>query len=123
MPSTERLAAYRAQDFQATLSPWSADYPDVDTFARPFGQTDTGAAGRVGYSDPEVDELLEQGISELDPEARTQVYVQIQQALIEAAPYIILYQPSLQRAARAAVQGVTTHSVYMMNLRNASKTE
>ncbi len=123
MPSTERLAAYRAQDFQATLSPWSADYPDVDTFARPFGQTDTGAAGRVGYSDPEVDELLDQGISELDPAARTEIYVQIQQKLIEAAPYIVLYQPLHQRPASAAVQGVTTHSVYMMNLRNASKTE
>jgi peptide/nickel transport system substrate-binding protein len=123
MPSTERLAAYRAGEFQATLSPWSADYPDVDTFARPFGQTDTGAAGRVGYSDPEVDELLDQGVSELDPAARTEIYVQIQQKLIEAAPFIVLYQPLHQRPASAAVQGVTTHSVYMMNLRNASKTE
>ncbi|MBX3071176.1 MAG: ABC transporter substrate-binding protein [Thermomicrobiales bacterium] len=121
MPSAERLAAYRAQDFQATISPWSPDYPDVDTFATPFGQTDTAAAGRVGFSDPEVDEWLRQGISETDPVARTQIYVQVQERLIEAAPYIVLYQPVAQKAARAIVQGVTTHAVYMMNLRNASK--
>ncbi|MCC6945572.1 MAG: ABC transporter substrate-binding protein [Thermomicrobiales bacterium] len=121
MPSAERLAAYRAQDFQATISPWSPDYPDVDTFATPFGQTDTAAAGRVGFSDPEVDEWLRQGISETDPAARTQIYVQVQERLIEAAPYIVLYQPVAQKAARAIVQGVTTHAVYMMNLRNASK--
>jgi ABC-type transport system substrate-binding protein len=95
----------------------------VDTFARPFGQTDTGAAGRVGFSDPEIDELLDQGVSELDPAARTEIYVQIQQKMIEAAAFIVLYQPLHQRPASAAVQGVTTHSVYMMNLRNASKTE
>ncbi len=122
MPAAERLAAYRAQDFQATISPWSPDYPDVDTFATPFGQTDTAAAGRVGFSDPEVDEWLRQGISETDPATRTEIYVQVQQRLIEAAPYIVFYQPVSQKPARANVQGVTTHAVYMMNLRNASKT-
>lgn len=121
MPAAERLAAYRGQDFQVTLSPWSPDYPDVDTYATPFGQTDTAAAGRVGFSDPEVDELLRQGVSETDPAARTEIYIQVQQRLIEAAPYIVLYQPVSQKAARANVQGVTTHAIYMMNLRNASK--
>lgn len=123
MPGAERIAAYRAQDFQATISPWTPDYPDVDTYATPFAQTDTAAAGRVGFSDPEVDEWLKQGIAETDLEARKQIYIQIQQRLIEAAPYIVLYQPVDQKPARNVVQGVTTHSVYMMNLRGASKTE
>jgi peptide/nickel transport system substrate-binding protein len=123
MPGVERVTAYRNQEFQATISPWAPDYPDVDTFATPFGQTDTGAAGRVGFSDPEVDDLLRQGISEQDPAARTEIYVQIQQKLIDAAPYIVLFQPNEQKVARSVVQGVTTHPVYMMELRNASKTE
>ena len=71
MPGTERIALYRAGDFQATISPWTPDYPDVDTYAGPFARTDTAAARRVGYSIPQVDALLDQGLSELDPAKRT----------------------------------------------------
>lgn len=121
-PSTERLTAYRAGEFQATLSPWTPDYPDVDSYASPFARTDTAAAGRVGYSDPEVDALLDQGVSELDPAAREEIYIQIQQKMIEVAAFHVLYQPVDQKAARAVVQGAAIHSVYQLQLRNASKT-
>ncbi|HRA47896.1 MAG TPA: ABC transporter substrate-binding protein, partial [Thermomicrobiales bacterium] len=60
-PGTERLAAYRAGDFQATLSPWTPDYPDVDSYTSPFARTGTAAAKRVSFSDPEMDKLLDQG--------------------------------------------------------------
>lgn len=118
---TDRIARYRAGDFQMTISPWTPDYPDVDSFAAPFGKTGTAAAGRVGYSDPEVDTLLGQGISELDPAAREAIYVTIQEKMIEAAAFLVLYQPLDQRPARATVSGATTHSVYQLNLRGATK--
>jgi peptide/nickel transport system substrate-binding protein len=121
MPGAERVAAYRAQDFQATLSPWTPDYPDVDAYAGPFARTDTAAAGRVGYSDPEVDALLEQGLAELDPAAREPIYVAIQEKMISAAPYHVLYQPIDQKSARANVQGAAIHSVYQIQLRYVSK--
>jgi peptide/nickel transport system substrate-binding protein len=123
MPGAERLAKYRAGDFQMTISPWSPDYPDVDTFATPFGQTETAAAGRVGYSDPEMDQLLKQGLSELDPTKREEIYVKVQEKMIDAAAFLVLYQPTAQKPASAKVQGAATHSVYQINLRNASKTE
>ena len=122
-PGAERIAAYRAGDFQMTLSPWSPDYPDVDSFAGPFARTDTAAAGRVGYSDPEVDALLDQGLSELDPAAREQIYVTIQEKMIDACAFIVLYQPVDRKAARSVVQGASTHPVYMIQLRGVSKTE
>jgi peptide/nickel transport system substrate-binding protein len=121
-PGAERIAAYRAGDFQMTLSPWTPDYPDVDSFAGPFARTDTAAAGRVGYSDPEVDALLDQGLSELDPAAREQIYVTIQEKMIDACAFIVLYQPVDRKAARAVVQGASTHPVYMIQLRGVSKT-
>ena len=120
---TDRIARYRAGDFQATISPWTPDYPDVDSFAAPFGRTGTAAAKRVGYSDPEVDALLDQGLSELDPAKREAIYVQIQEKLIEAAAFLVLFQPLDQRPARANVSGVSTHSVYQLALRGAAKTE
>jgi peptide/nickel transport system substrate-binding protein len=122
MPGAERIGAYRAGDFQATLSPWTPDYPDVDTYAGPFGRTDTAAAGRVGYSDPEMDTLLDQALAELDPTKREALYVQIQEKMIDAAAFIVLYQPVDRKAARAVVQGATVHPVYQIQLRGVSKT-
>jgi peptide/nickel transport system substrate-binding protein len=121
-PGDERLAAYRAGDFQATLSPWTPDYPDVDSYCGPFARSNTAAAKRVGYSDPEVDKLLDQGLSELDPTKREAIYVQIQEKMIDAAAFHVLYQPIDQKAARAVVQGAEVHPVYQLQLRNASKT-
>lgn len=123
MPGAERLAAYRAGEFQATLSPWTPDYPDVDTFATPFFRSETAAAARVGFSDPEIDALIDQGLSERDPERRTEIYVDIQTRMIDHCPYIVLYQPTDRKPASIRVQGAMVHSVYQLNLRNASKTE
>jgi peptide/nickel transport system substrate-binding protein len=121
-PGAERIAAYRAGEFQATLSPWTPDYPDVDSFAGPFGRTETAAAGRIGFSNAEVDALLDQGLAATDPVEREAIYVRIQEIMIETAGFIVLYQPIDQKAARSVVQGVTLHPVNMIQLRGASKT-
>lgn len=121
-PGAERIAAYRAGDFQMTLSPWTPDYPDVDSYAGPFGRTDTAAAKRVGFSNPEVDALLDQGLAETDPAKREEIYVRIQQIMIENAAFVVIYQPIDQKPARTTVQGVTVHPVNQIQLRFASKT-
>ncbi len=121
MPGADRLQQYREGKLQFTFSGWSPDYPDVHTYAEPFGATGGAAAKRVGYSNPRVDELLAQGIAELDPEKRKQIYIELQQILIDDAPFLVLEQPVDRKPATKAVQGVGTHSVYMIQLRNASK--
>ncbi len=77
MPEADRLQSYREGKLQFTFSDWAPDYPDVHTYAEPFGKTGGAAAKRVGYSNPRVDELLAQGIAEFDPEARKAIYVEI----------------------------------------------
>jgi peptide/nickel transport system substrate-binding protein len=123
MPGVERLGNYRNKDFQATISPWTPDYPDTDSYATPFFQTDTAAAARVGYSNPEVDELIKQGVSETDPVKREEIYLKMQQMVLPDLPYIVLYQPVDRKPASVKVQGVTVHPMYIINLRNGSKTE
>jgi peptide/nickel transport system substrate-binding protein len=123
MPGNDRVGKYRAGEFQTTISPWSPDYPDVDTYATPFFQTDTAAAGRVSYSNPEVDDLLKQGLAETDPAKRDAIYLQIQELVLPDIPFIVLYQPIYRKPASVKVEGVTVHPIYMMNLRGASKTE
>jgi ABC-type transport system substrate-binding protein len=122
MPQAERLQAYRDGALQFTFSGWSPDYPDVHTYAEPFGKTGGAAAKRVGYTNPRVDELLDLGIAEADPEARKAIYVEIQEILIDEAPFLVLEQVVDRKPASVAVQGVTTHSVYQLQLRFASKT-
>jgi peptide/nickel transport system substrate-binding protein len=122
MDGTERITLYRAGGLQSTISPWTPDYPDVHTYAEPFGRTGVAAARRVGYSNAQVDSWLDAGIQELDVAKRTQIYIDIQKQLIEDCAFICLYQTVDQKPARTNVQGVTTHSVYQIQLRYASKT-
>ena len=122
MDAAKRLEDFRNGKLQFTISGWSPDYPDVHTYAEPFGRTNTAAAKRVGYSNPEVDAALDAGIAETDPAKREQLYVDIQKRLIEDAPFLVLYQPIDQKAASKAVQGAATHSVAMIQLRGVSKT-
>jgi peptide/nickel transport system substrate-binding protein len=122
MDDATRLEEYRAGKIQFTVSPWTPDYVDIHSYAEPFGRTDTAAAARVGYSNPDVDALLDAGIAESDTEARSAIYQEVLRTIITDAPFLILYQPTDRKPASTAVQGVATHSVYMLNLRNASKT-
>ncbi len=121
MDGAKRLEEYRAAKLQFTVSGWSPDYPDIHTYAEPFGRTGTAAAKRVGFSNDAVDQGLDQGIAETDPEQRKAIYVDVLSTIIDEAPFLILYQPLDQKAATSAVQGVTTHSVFMLQLRGASK--
>lgn len=122
MDAAKRLEEFRNGKLQFTISGWSPDYPDIHTYAEPFGRTDTAAAKRVGFSNPAVDAALDRGITQTDPEQRRADYVEVLSTIIDEAPFLVLYQPIDQKAATASVQGVATHSVFMLQLRNASKT-
>lgn len=124
MDPETRITEYRGGKLQFTVSPWTPDFPDVDSYAVPFAHSgDTGtAARRVGYGTPDLDAILDAGLYELDPARRAQLYLDVQRRLIEDAPFLILYQPLDRKPASAAVQGVAPHSIYQLQLRNASKT-
>ncbi|MFN8591426.1 MAG: ABC transporter substrate-binding protein [Thermomicrobiales bacterium] len=123
MDSAQRLEDYRASKLAFTVGPWTPDFPDIDAYAGPFGRSGTAAAKRVGYSNPDVDKLLDEGLAEQDPDKRAKIYAEVLTHIIEDAPFLILYQPVDQKPAAKAVQDVQTHSVYQLYLRNAYKSE
>ena len=52
-----------------------------------------GESNYGGYSNPRVDELLEAGRAETDPDARSAIYAELAQIITDEAPYIfLLYQ-------------------------------
>jgi peptide/nickel transport system substrate-binding protein len=64
----------------------------------------------TGYSNPEFDELVEEGRSMSDFDARYPIYEQANQILVDDAPYVYLYSPLAFRAHTTAVHGYVTRS-------------
>lgn len=66
---------------------WCADYPDPENFLDILFHT--GSQQNLGgYSNPEIDRLLEQARIEPDVTARMALYAQIEQQLVDDAPAI-----------------------------------
>lgn len=61
----------------------------------------------VGYNNPEVDRLLEEGRSTLDEAERKDIYKQLEEVLLEDAPFIFLYWRPQAEACAANVKGYT----------------
>ncbi|MDQ4045396.1 MAG: ABC transporter substrate-binding protein [Chloroflexota bacterium] len=60
-----------------------------------------------GYANPEMDALIQAGLETQDREARAAIYQQIQELIIEDAPWINLYTSSTYEGARDRVRGFT----------------
>jgi peptide/nickel transport system substrate-binding protein len=64
-------------------------------------------ANSTGYSSPTVDKLLDQGNSTYERDARKKIYAQIEQQVIDDAPYVWIFYPSEDAPMRTAVQNYT----------------
>jgi oligopeptide transport system substrate-binding protein len=70
-------------------SGWIADYPDPQDFLDVlfYGQS---LDNDTEYANPEVDKLLEQARVEQDPEKRMQIYQQVEEIIVNDAPWVPL---------------------------------
>ncbi len=64
------------------LYSWGADYPDPSNFLDLLFHTDSHY-NVSGYTNPEVDALLEQARTELDPTKRLDLYHQVETMLLD----------------------------------------
>ena len=64
----------------------------------------------TGYSNPEFDELVEQGRQVADFDERYAIYEQANQILVDEAPYVYFYNVTFRRAMTPNVQGYVTRS-------------
>jgi peptide/nickel transport system substrate-binding protein len=72
---------------------WSANSNEASAYDRLFGALGGENASYSSWSDPVIDDLLDQVLTTLDDDARTQVFTDIQMQLHEDPPFIYLYQP------------------------------
>jgi peptide/nickel transport system substrate-binding protein len=65
-----------------------------------------GTANTSGYSNPQVDDLLSKAAALYDREQRRPLYQQIQQIVVDDAPFVYLWQPAFFFGVAKKVEGV-----------------
>lgn len=99
------LDRVKAGDFDAYLGLFIARL-SVD----PRGQFGTGGAfNHGGYSNPELDALMEQGLSELDRTRARSIWYQVQEILYEDQPWSMLYLEKTVAGISDVFQDCTPH--------------
>ena len=94
---------YTGKTYDIAVTGESA-YVDPNTLI--FQNFKTGESGNfVNYSNPEVDELIDQGIASTDQEERARIYQEIQAILLEDLPWINLFVANQYEAMKEYVQG------------------
>ncbi len=92
--------------FDAVILGWSLS-PDPDQYEI-WHSSKTGPKelNFIGFSNPEVDKLLEEGRSTFDIGKRKKAYFRIQEILAEEQPYVFLYVPDALPVVQKRFHGI-----------------
>jgi peptide/nickel transport system substrate-binding protein len=94
------------RDFEAVILGWSTT-PDPDIFdIWHSSKTGPKELNFIGYKNPEVDRLLEQGRRTFDQGQRQLAYWRIQEILVTDQPYTFLFVPDSLVAVSRRVRGI-----------------
>lgn len=115
-------AAKAATEGQYDLLLWRYDRNDADVLNVNLHSNRIGSSNRFGYSNPQVDELLDQAARELDETARAQYYVEAQKLIMADAPWQPLYIPVDVLAISTNVQDYQLASMGRVLLNEAQVT-
>ena len=92
--------------FDAVLLGWNIT-PDPDQFdIWHSSKTGPKELNHVGFANPEVDRLLDEGRSTFDLEKRKKAYFRIQEILAEEQPYVFLYVPEALPVVHNRFRGI-----------------
>jgi len=108
--------AYRINEgkFDLFYRSWLADYMDAENFLFPlFHSSQAGSAGnRPRYSNKEVDRLIELAQGTVNDEKRLQIYRQIEEKVVNDAPYAFLFHKLERIATQPWVKNFTLKPVF-----------
>jgi peptide/nickel transport system substrate-binding protein len=92
--------------FDAVILGWNIT-PDPDQFdIWHSSKTGPKELNHVGFANPEVDRLLDEGRSTFDLEQRKKAYFRIQEILAEEQPYVFLYVPEALPVVHNRFRGI-----------------
>jgi peptide/nickel transport system substrate-binding protein len=100
------LAEQGDGNFDAFMLGWLGNIdPDGFYYAQHHSE---GGFNFHGYANPEVDELLDQGRTETDQDARKEIYDEAVEMIVDDASYIYFYNPDIINAWVPDVTGYQT---------------
>jgi peptide/nickel transport system substrate-binding protein len=115
------LAEEGEGNFDAFMLSWLGNI-DPDDFY--YAQHHTGGGSNYqGYSNAEVDQLLDQARTETDTAARKDLYAQAATTIADEASYIYLYNPSVIQAWSPKLEGYTPRSDRAIRFRDVTLAE
>jgi ABC-type transport system substrate-binding protein len=102
---------------------WHKDYPDASSFFEPLFSTKAINEEETGnsafYSNKELDELLEKGRHELDPEKRQLIYDRAAEIVCDDAPWAFTYFFHFYEVRQPYLRGYKPHRAFNYNVRRS----
>jgi len=92
-------------DYQMFIDGFSLPWPDPDFYTVWFSSGGPLYAKPVGFADEKLDTLLDEGRTTLDQAKRKAIYAQVEQRLVDLAPWVFLHWRPQAEATRANVKG------------------
>ncbi|MDY0092112.1 MAG: ABC transporter substrate-binding protein [Candidatus Vecturithrix sp.] len=105
------LVAAREMMYPVWVLGWTADYPDPHNFTYTYMHSNGYYGSKSAYSNPEVDQLVDAGISEPDPVKRAEIYEKLQHLWYEEAIGLLISQTTVVRHYRDWVKGYVLNSM------------
>jgi peptide/nickel transport system substrate-binding protein len=93
-------------EFDAVVLGWSLSLDPDQYGIWHSSQQAPGQFNFIGYNNPKVDQLLEQGRLELDPDERTKIYHEFAATLLEDSPVVYLFAGYGLPAIHKRVKGI-----------------
>jgi peptide/nickel transport system substrate-binding protein len=100
------LADQADGNFDAFLWSWIGNLDPSDFYYAQHHSS--GGFNAQGYSNPDVDALLDEAAAETDRDARKALYDQAAQLIVDDASYIYMYNPEIVMAYSPDVEGFVT---------------
>ena len=118
----EQAKPVEESNIQMLMSQWSPSTGDADWAIRPiYTEANWPPAGPTYsfFTDPEVEEAVQQGLELSDPEERAAAYATALKRIMELAPNIYLYVPTYFGAIAKDAGGCSTQADGVVFLRTA----
>ena len=111
--------SYRKSHAGIGLSDWYQDFPDPSDWIGPlFTNPEDGGMNSSFWENDEVNRLYAESSTELDPEKRLEMFVQMQEIIMDEAPTAPLFEPLWNGMYGENVGGYYYHPVWNLNFQD-----
>jgi len=107
----------REQRFQVFRIGWLADYPDAENFLDLLFYSES-VENHTAYGNPDVDQLLERAWVEGDLYARLAIYQEVEQTIVDDAPWLPLWFDQSYHLVKPYVKGFSPAPMVIPHLKD-----